>query len=95
MYVAGRTNTRALNTIFLTLPTIISSALMVFLPSADKAGKPIGNYSLPLIYSWISASFAGHTKKKVTMNVILMSFCLEYYWTTDVYGVDGSDVYPG
>jgi hypothetical protein len=62
---------------------IIGGALMAFLPSTDKAGKLIGNYltncigaSLPLLYSWVSANFAGHTKK-VTMNaILLMSFCL-------------------
>lgn len=56
---------------------------MAFLPSDNKAGKLIGNYltncigaSLPLMYSWVSANFAGHTKK-VTMNaILLMSFCL-------------------
>ena len=32
--------------------------------------------SLPLLYSWVSANYAGHTKK-VTMNaILLMSFCL-------------------
>jgi len=32
--------------------------------------------SLPLLYSWVAANFAGHTKK-VTMNaILLMSFCL-------------------
>ena len=56
---------------------------MAFLPGESKAGKLIGNYltncigaSLPLLYSWVSANIAGHTKK-VTMNaILLMSFCL-------------------
>jgi len=56
---------------------------MAFLPANNKVGKLIGNYltncigaSLPLMYSWVSANFAGHTKK-VTMNaILLMSFCL-------------------
>lgn len=56
---------------------------MAFLPPHAKTGKLIGNYmtncigaALPLIYSWVAANFAGHTKK-VTMNaVLLMSFCL-------------------
>jgi MFS family permease len=82
-YVAGRTNTRALNIIALITPAIIGGALMAFLPANARAGKLIGNYltncigaSLPLIYSWVAANFAGHTKK-VTMNaILLMSFCL-------------------
>lgn len=56
---------------------------MAFLPADDKVGKLIGNYltncigaSLPLLYSWVVANVAGHTKK-VTMNaILLMSFCL-------------------
>jgi hypothetical protein len=56
---------------------------MAFLPGQSKAGKLIGNYltncigsSLPLLYSWVAANIAGHTKK-VTMNaILLMSFCL-------------------
>lgn len=56
---------------------------MAFLPADDKVGKLIGNYltncigaSLPLLYSWVAANVAGHTKK-VTMNaILLMSFCL-------------------
>jgi MFS family permease len=83
-YVAGRTNTRALNIILLIIPAIVGGALMAFLPqSASRAGPLIGNYltnavgaSLPLLYSWVAANFAGHTKK-VTMNaILLMSFCL-------------------
>lgn len=63
---------------------MIGGALMAFLPkSHGPAGPLIGNYltnaigaSLPLIYSWVAANFAGHTKK-VTMNaILLMSFCL-------------------
>lgn len=84
--MAGRTNTRGLNIIALIIPAIIGAALMAFLPgsgSSSRAGKLIGNYmtnaigaSLPLVYSWVAANFAGHTKK-VTMNAImLMSFCL-------------------
>jgi hypothetical protein len=43
----------------------------------------IGNYmtntigtSLPLIYSWVSANYSGHTKKVIMNAVLLMSFCL-------------------
>jgi hypothetical protein len=83
-YVAGKYNKRALNIILLIIPAIIGGALMAFLPqSASPAGPLIGNYmtntigaSLPIIYSWVAANFAGHTKK-VTMNaLLLMSFCL-------------------
>lgn len=81
--VAGRYNQRGLNIVCLLITGIIGAALMAFLPAGNKAGKLIGNYmtncfgaSLPLLYSWVGANFAGHTKK-VTMNAtLLISFCL-------------------
>ena len=43
---------------------------MAFLPEDKKTGKLMGNYltncigsSLPLLYSWVAANYAGHTKK--------------------------------
>jgi len=82
-YVAGRTNTRGINIICLIIPAIIGGALMAFLPSHATAGKLIGNYmtnaigaSLPLVYSWVAANYAGHTKKVVMNAILLMSFCL-------------------
>jgi len=82
-WAAGRYNQRGLCIILLLIPGILGGALMAFLPANNKVGKLIGNYltncigaSLPLMYSWVSANFAGHTKK-VTMNaILLMSFCL-------------------
>jgi hypothetical protein len=82
-YLAGRFNQRGLNVVTLLIPGALGGALMAFLPGQNKAGKLIGNYltncigaSLPLLYSWVSANIAGHTKK-VTMNaILLMSFCL-------------------
>jgi MFS family permease len=82
-YLAGRFSQRGLNVVTLLIPGAIGGALMAFLPGESKAGKLIGNYltncigaSLPLLYSWVSANVAGHTKK-VTMNaILLMSFCL-------------------
>ncbi|CAA9961741.1 hypothetical protein PTMSG1_05118 [Pyrenophora teres f. maculata] len=82
-YLAGRFDQRGLNVVFLLIPGALGGCLMAFLPDDAKAGKLIGNYltncigsSLPLLYSWVAANFAGHTKK-VTMNaILLMSFCL-------------------
>jgi sugar phosphate permease len=82
-YLAGRFNQRALNIVSLLVPGALGGCLMAFLPGDAKVGKLIGNYltncigsSLPLLYSWVSANIAGHTKK-VTMNaILLMSFCL-------------------
>jgi len=82
-YLAGRFDQRGLNIITLLIPGMTGGALMAFLPGSNKTGKLIGNYltncigsSLPLLYSWVAANIAGHTKK-VTMNaILLMSFCL-------------------
>lgn len=69
-YLAGRYNQRGINVITLLIPGIIGAALMAFLPADNKAGKLIGNYltnaigaTLPLLYSWVAANYAGHTKK--------------------------------
>ncbi|PNS15701.1 High-affinity nicotinic acid transporter [Sphaceloma murrayae] len=82
-YLAGRFNQRGFNVVALLIPGIIGACLMAYLPANNKAGRLIGNYmtnsigaSLPLLYSWVSANYAGHTKK-VSMNaILLMSFCI-------------------
>ncbi|SMR50892.1 unnamed protein product [Zymoseptoria tritici ST99CH_1E4] len=82
-FLAGRYNQRGIQVCALLIPGILGGCLMAFVPEDNKAGKLIGNYltntigaSLPLLYSWVSANYAGHTKK-VTMNaILLMSFCL-------------------
>lgn len=81
-FLAGRFDQRGINVITLLVVGALGGALMAFLPGSAKIGKLIGNYltncigaALPLIYSWVAANFAGHTKK-VTMNaILLMSFC--------------------
>lgn len=77
-FLAGRYNMRGFQVIALLIPGIIGGALMAFLPEDNKVGKLIGNYltncigsSLPLLYSWVSANYAGHTKK-----VSLLTLCL-------------------
>lgn len=69
-WLAGRYDQRGLNIVTLLLPGIIGGALLAFLPESNRAGKLIGNYltqcigaSLPLLYSWVQANYAGHTKK--------------------------------
>lgn len=81
-FSAGRFDQRGINIITSLVAAAVGGALMAFLPASAKAGKLIGNYltncisaALPLIYSWVAANFAGHTKK-VTMNAfLLMAFC--------------------
>ncbi|USW48981.1 Putative major facilitator superfamily, MFS transporter superfamily [Septoria linicola] len=82
--LAGRYNQRGLQIcVLMLMGGVLGGGLMAFLPENDKAGKLIGNYltnvigsGLPLLYSWVAANYAGHTKK-VTMNALLLiSFCL-------------------
>ncbi|CAK4034370.1 major facilitator superfamily transporter [Lecanosticta acicola] len=82
-YMAGRYNQRGIQFLVIMAVGILGGALMAFLPRDNKAGKLIGNYltnaigsGLPLLYSWVAANYAGHSKK-VTMNaVLLISFCV-------------------
>ncbi|KAK8050300.1 allantoate permease [Apiospora phragmitis] len=82
-WFAGRFGLRGPGTIVLLCIGFTGSCLMAFLPSEGYvAGKMAGNYlanfigsSLPLMYSYAGANYAGHTKK-VTMNaIVLISFC--------------------
>ncbi|KAH8805071.1 major facilitator superfamily domain-containing protein [Xylogone sp. PMI_703] len=82
-YLAGRFNARGITIILLIIPTLIGGALMAWLPPDNKGGLLTGTFlintvgsTLPLLYSWITSNFAGHTKK-ITMNaIVLMSFCV-------------------
>jgi hypothetical protein len=72
-YLAGKYNIRGIQIIALLIPGILGGSLMAFLPEDNQLGKLMGNYltntigsSLPLIYSWVAANYAGHTKKVST-----------------------------
>lgn len=79
----GKYNSRGPAVVALVLPTLLGGALMAWLPADNKSGLLAGSFlintvgaSLPLLYSWASGNYAGHTKK-VTINAItLMSFCV-------------------
>lgn len=69
-YLAGRYNQRGINVITLLIPGILGGCLLAFAPDGNKPAKLIGNYltncigaTLPLLYSWVGANYAGHTKK--------------------------------
>ena len=71
-YSAGRWSQRGLNIVFQLLPGILGACLLAFLPNNNsyKVGLLIGNYltntigtTIPLVYSWVGANYAGHTKK--------------------------------
>ena len=80
---AGKYNARCIGIICLVIPTMVGGALMAWLPADNKAGLLAGNYmtntvgaSLPLLYSWITANYAGHSKKTTMSAIVLMSFCI-------------------
>ncbi|KAH7312680.1 allantoate permease [Stachybotrys elegans] len=82
--LAGHFNLRGPFIIACLTMGFLGSSLMAFLPEdGSTAGKMVGNYSanfigssLPLMYSYAGANYAGNTKK-VTMNaIVLISFCI-------------------
>ena len=82
-WLAGHFNQRGPFVImFCLIGGVLGGCLLAFAPGDNKAAKLTGNYltncigsSLPILYSYAGANFAGHTKK-VTMNaILLMSFC--------------------
>ena len=84
-WLAGRYNMRGIQLICLLIPGIIGGALMAFLPEDQKVGKLIGNYltncigsSLPLLYSWVSVNYAGHTKMASPCQIRIWTFQLTF-----------------
>lgn len=82
-HLAGRFNIRGPIIITLALVGgVLGGGLLAFAADGNKGAKLTGIYltnvigaSLPLLYSYAGANYAGHTKK-VTMNaILLMSFC--------------------
>ncbi|KAF3901969.1 Sialin [Orbilia brochopaga] len=81
--IVGKTSTRSLWIASLCIPGIIGGALMSFLPARQKAGNLIGVYlvnaitaTLILIYSWVAANVAGHTKRIAATVTISGSFSI-------------------
>ncbi|KAH8891611.1 MFS general substrate transporter [Thozetella sp. PMI_491] len=82
-YTAFRFRNRSLIILSLLIPGIIGAALMTFLPNGSGVGRLMGVYLIntipsttPIIYSWVAANFAGHTKKTMINAIIMMAFCL-------------------
>lgn len=69
-WLAGKFEQRGFNFIAVLCPGILGGCLLAFLPDDNKVGLLIGNYltncigsTIPLLYSWVGANYAGHTKK--------------------------------
>ncbi|RMZ30757.1 hypothetical protein D0859_05156 [Hortaea werneckii] len=90
--LAGKFNHRSFHIVTLLMAGILGGCLMAFAPEGNKAGKLIGNYftncigaTLPLLYSFVSANYAGHTKKGQSSASYRLSFTLlSNRHTTDI-----------
>lgn len=65
----------------MTIPSIIGAALMSWLPHSHKSGALAGVYlvntfvgSTPIIYQWLTANVAGHTKRTFASVLLNMGF---------------------
>lgn len=82
-YLAGRFTMRGPVIIVLLALGFTGSCLMAFLPDdGSKGARMVGNYlantigsSLPLMYSYAGANYAGHTKKTAASAMVLIMFC--------------------
>ncbi|KAK6516914.1 hypothetical protein TWF506_006798 [Arthrobotrys conoides] len=81
--IVGRSSTRSLWIAGLCIPGIVGGSLMSFLPMGQKAGNLIGIYlvnaitaTLILIYTWLAANVAGHTKRIAASVVVSGSFSI-------------------
>ncbi|KAM0720371.1 hypothetical protein Q7P37_004507 [Cladosporium fusiforme] len=82
-WLAGKFEQRGLNFVALLCPGILGGCLLAFLPDDNRVGLLIGNYltncigaTIPLVYSWVGANYAGHTKKTTMNATLLISFCI-------------------
>ncbi|KAH7014549.1 allantoate permease [Microdochium trichocladiopsis] len=83
-WFAGRFGMRGPAIIILLTLGFTGSCLMAFMPDeGNVAGKMVGNYlancigsSLPLMYSYAGANYAGHTKKTTSSAMVLIMFCI-------------------
>lgn len=69
-WLAGKFEQRGLSFVAVLCPGILGGCLLAFLPDDNRVGLLIGNYltncigsTIPLLYSWVGANYAGHTKK--------------------------------
>ncbi|KIM92207.1 hypothetical protein PILCRDRAFT_300 [Piloderma croceum F 1598] len=81
-YFVGRQSNRWLWISMLCVPAVLG-ALMSFLPATNKGGHLAGIYlvntitpTLVLVYSWVVANVAGHTKRVFAAALISAAFCI-------------------
>ncbi|THW39681.1 putative MFS transporter [Aureobasidium pullulans] len=67
--------------VLMTIPSLIGAALMAWLPHSQQSGALAGVYlvntfvgSTPIIYQWLTANVAGHTKRTFASVLINMGF---------------------
>jgi MFS family permease len=79
----GKASNRWLWIAGLAIPGAIGGGLMSFLPKSNRAGLLVGIYLvnsivsvLIIVYNWLSANIAGHTKRTVAMSLVSGSFSI-------------------
>ncbi|PWW80903.1 MFS general substrate transporter [Tuber magnatum] len=79
----GKASNRWLWIVGLAIPGALGGGLMSFLPKSNRAGLLAGIYLvnsivavLIIIYNWLSANIAGHTKRTVSMSLVAGAFSI-------------------
>ncbi|CUS12329.1 unnamed protein product [Tuber aestivum] len=79
----GKASNRWLWIAGLAIPGALGGGLMSFLPKSNRAGLLAGIYLvnsivavLIIIYNWLSANIAGHTKRTVSMSLVAGAFSI-------------------
>lgn len=82
-WLAANFNQRSLGILTLLIPGFVGNCLMAFAPASQGGARLAGVYlanitgsSIPLVYSWIGANVAGHTKKVTSNAMLLMAYAL-------------------
>ncbi|KAG0643144.1 major facilitator superfamily domain-containing protein [Tuber brumale] len=79
----GKASNRWLWIVGLAIPGALGGGLMSFLPKGNRAGLLAGIYLvnsivavLIIMYNWLSANIAGHTKRTVSMSLVSGAFSI-------------------
>lgn len=82
-WLAANYNQRCFSILALLIPGFIGNCMLAFAPASQGAVRLAGVYlanitgsSIPLVYSWIGANVAGHTKKVMSNAMLLMAYAL-------------------
>jgi hypothetical protein len=79
----GKASNRWLWIAGLAIPGALGGGLMSFLPNSNRAGLLAGIYLvnsivavLVIVFNWLSANVAGHTKRSMSMSLVAGAFSI-------------------